>query len=152
MKKLIEESVISEKFLHEWDDKTIRLDKDSSMYDKRAEKKFRDLLQDCITWFKTVEMEVGGEDSDDKNEDKEEAAEEEEAADEDAPKQETAGQKKQKEMIEKERLAQAAALEKHRAKAQLEEKKKEEDVAIINNRENRINLEEDEAVGDVDDI
>ena len=42
MKKLVDESIISEKFLLQWNDKTIRLDKDGSLYDKKAEKKFRD--------------------------------------------------------------------------------------------------------------
>ena len=115
MKKLFDDSVLSEKFLLQWNDKTIRLDKDCSLYDKKAEKKYRDLLEEFINWLKTAEVESGGTDSDEKKEDNKEI-EEEEAAD-DAPKEETAAQKKQKEMIEKERTAQAAALEKHRAKA-----------------------------------
>ena len=152
MKKLLDESIISEKFLLEWYDKTTRLDKDGALYDKKAEKKFRDLLEDFFNWLQNAEVESGGEESDEKIED---TNKEEEAEDEaDLPKEETAAQKKQKEMIEKERLAQAAALEKHRAKALQEEEKKAEEMTAINNRENRINMDDEDDAGaiDVDDI
>ena len=52
MKKMVDESILSEKFLLEWFDKTIRLDKDSQLYDKKAEKKFRDLIEKFIEWLK----------------------------------------------------------------------------------------------------
>jgi len=51
LKKLLDKNVISEKFLQDWFDKTIRLDKDSDLYDKKAEKKFRDNITDFITWM-----------------------------------------------------------------------------------------------------
>ena len=152
MKKLLDESIISEKFLLEWYDTTTRLDKDGALYDKKAEKKFRDLLEDFFNWLQNAEVESGCEESDEKIED---TNKEEEAEDEaDLPKEETAAQKKQKEMIEKERLAQAAALEKHRAKALQEEEKKAEEMTAINNRENRINMDDEDDAGaiDVDDI
>jgi len=57
------------------------------------------------------------------------------------PLEESAAQKKQREMIEKQRKAQAEALEKHKVKVQEEEKKKAEEAAQLdNNRENRIDL------------
>jgi hypothetical protein len=52
MKTLVDENVIREKFLLEWFDKTIRLDKKSGLYDKKAEKKFRDLIEKFIEWLK----------------------------------------------------------------------------------------------------
>jgi len=51
LKKMVEENIMSEKFLIDWSDKTIRLDKDSSLYDKKAEKKLRDLTENFITWL-----------------------------------------------------------------------------------------------------
>lgn len=38
MKKLVDDNIINEKFLLQWYDKEIRLDKDSLLYDKKAEK------------------------------------------------------------------------------------------------------------------
>jgi len=52
LKKLVDEDVLSEKFLLEWNDKTIRLDKNSGLYDKKAEKKFRDMIENFITWLR----------------------------------------------------------------------------------------------------
>ena len=52
MKKLVDENVMTEKYLIDWFDKTIRLDKDSNLYDKKAEKKFRDLIEQFITWLR----------------------------------------------------------------------------------------------------
>ena len=40
------------KFLIDWNEKNIRLDKDSALYEKRAEKKFRDLTEQFIAWIK----------------------------------------------------------------------------------------------------
>lgn len=44
MKNLVDENIIAEKFLLKWYDKEIRLDKKSFLYDKKAEKTFRDLV------------------------------------------------------------------------------------------------------------
>ena len=52
MKKLVDESVLGEKFLIQWFDKEIRLDTESKTYDKKAEKKFRDLITPFIEWLK----------------------------------------------------------------------------------------------------
>jgi len=57
LKKMVEENIMSEKFLIDWSDKTIRLDKDSSLYDKKAEKKLRDLTENFITWLSKIEYE-----------------------------------------------------------------------------------------------
>ena len=57
LKKLLDINTIGEKYIQEWFDKTIRLDKDSMLYDKKAEKKFRDLVTDFVEWMKTAEIE-----------------------------------------------------------------------------------------------
>lgn len=59
LKKLLDRNTISEKYILQWYDKTVRLDKDSMLYDKKAEKKFRDLLIDFVEWMKTAETEQG---------------------------------------------------------------------------------------------
>jgi len=48
MKKLVDENVMKERFLIDWFDKNTRLDKDSNLYDKKAEKRFRDLIENFI--------------------------------------------------------------------------------------------------------
>lgn len=52
MKNLVDENIIAEKFLLKWFDKEIRLDKSSFIYDKKAEKTFRDMIQSYIDWLK----------------------------------------------------------------------------------------------------
>jgi len=52
MKKLVDENVLTDKFLIDWFDKTIRLDKDSLLYDKKAEMQFRDMIEAFINWLK----------------------------------------------------------------------------------------------------
>jgi hypothetical protein len=43
MKKLVDENIMSDKFLIQWYDKEVKLDKDSGLYDKKSERKFREL-------------------------------------------------------------------------------------------------------------
>lgn len=52
MKKLVDEDILTEKFLLEWFDKTTRLDKESLLYDKKAEKHFRDMIEQFIEWLR----------------------------------------------------------------------------------------------------
>ena len=52
MKKLIDENILKDKFVLEWADKTHRLDKESLLYDKKAEKHYRDLLEQFLEWLK----------------------------------------------------------------------------------------------------
>lgn len=52
MKNLVDEEVITEKYLTNWYDKEIRLDKKSFTYDKKAEKSFREIIQKYIEWLK----------------------------------------------------------------------------------------------------
>lgn len=96
MKKLVDENVMTEKFLLEWFDKTVRLDKDSNLYDKKAEKKFRDLIEKFIEWLRTASSssESDSSESDDGNAPSEEEEEEEKG---DLSKEEQEAQKKLKE-------------------------------------------------------
>lgn len=52
LKKMVDEDVLNEKNLLQWYDKETRLDKDSVLYDKKAEKKFRDLVEKFIEWLR----------------------------------------------------------------------------------------------------
>ena len=52
MKKLVDENIMSDKFLIQWYDKEIKLDKDSGMYDKKSERKFRELIEKFIDWLR----------------------------------------------------------------------------------------------------
>ena len=52
MKKLVDENILTDKFVIDWSDKTIRLDKESLLYDKKAEKTFRDMIEQFIEWLK----------------------------------------------------------------------------------------------------
>lgn len=52
MKHLLDEQILTDKFIIDWFDKTIRLDKEAGIYDKKAEKQFRDLIPDFMTWLK----------------------------------------------------------------------------------------------------
>jgi len=52
MKKLVDENIISDKFLIGWYEKEITLDKNARTRDKKAEKKFRDLIEKFIEWLK----------------------------------------------------------------------------------------------------
>lgn len=52
MKKLVDDNILTDKFLIEWYDKVTRLDKDSLLYDKKAEKHFRDMNEQFMEWLK----------------------------------------------------------------------------------------------------
>ena len=59
MKKMLDNNTISEKFILDWYNKEISLDKDSMLRDKNAEKKFRNLIADFFEWLATAETELG---------------------------------------------------------------------------------------------
>lgn len=52
MKKLVDENIMSDKFLIQWYDKEVKLDKDSGLYDKKSERKFRELIEKFIDWLR----------------------------------------------------------------------------------------------------
>ena len=54
--KLWEHRVLSDKFIIDWADKNIRLDKESGLYDKKAEKKFRDETEKCVNYLRSLEF------------------------------------------------------------------------------------------------
>jgi hypothetical protein len=74
MKNLVDENIISEKFLIQWFDKEIRLDKNSYLYDKKAEKTFRDMIEKYIEWLKEASSSGSSDSSDDDKEEKKEAS------------------------------------------------------------------------------
>jgi len=57
MKKILDNNVIGESFILEWYDQARRLDKESMLYSKKSERKFRELLVDFIEWMKNAETE-----------------------------------------------------------------------------------------------
>jgi hypothetical protein len=61
MKKLVDENILSEKFVIDWFDKNVKLDKESGLYDKKSEKKFRELIEPFVEWMKNAES--GSDDS-----------------------------------------------------------------------------------------
>jgi hypothetical protein len=68
MKTLVDQNVLNEKFIIEWFDKTSRLDKESATYDKKAEKKFRDLIEKFVDWLKNADSESDSNSSSDNEE------------------------------------------------------------------------------------
>jgi len=52
MKKLVDQNILTEKFILDWFDKEIRLDKASLLYDKKAEKHFRDMIEQFVEWLR----------------------------------------------------------------------------------------------------
>ena len=68
MKTLIDQNVLTEKFVIGWFDKSFRLDKESALYDKKAEKKYRDLIETFVNWLKNADSESGSDSSSDNNE------------------------------------------------------------------------------------
>lgn len=116
MKKLVDENILSKQFVIEWFDKTIKLDKDSGLYDKKSERKFRELIEQFIEWLKNEESDSdSGSDSEDQKDVKQVEVEEVKGVDgEEGVESEAA--KKQREMMDKQKQAQAAAFAKHQAK------------------------------------
>lgn len=109
MKKLVDENIMSDKFLIQWYDKEIKLDKDSGLYDKKSERKFRELNEQFIEWLRNAESDSGSESSSSEEEEKKEEDDDKEEQKDDEPVVETEAQKKQREMIEKQKKAQAEA-------------------------------------------
>ena len=70
MKTLVDQNVLTEKFVVGWFDKTFRLDKDSALYDKKAEKKYRDLIETFVNWLKNADSESESNSSSDNEEEK----------------------------------------------------------------------------------
>lgn len=146
LKKLLDKNVISEKFLQDWFDKTIRLDKDSYLYDKKAEKKFRDLITDFITWMQVAHTEEGDEaainskaGADENDEEDDDQIKEQSSR----PK-ETDAQRKQREAIEKQARQQQEMLENMKKNIELDEKAK------MDEAESRIDATKIDANEDVD--
>jgi len=77
MKKMVDERIFPEKFLLEWYDKEKKLDKDSILYDKKAEKKFRELIEQFIEWLRNAESDSESSSDDNESDKKDDDAGEE---------------------------------------------------------------------------
>ena len=69
LKKLVDEKVLRADFLMSWYDKCERLDKESMMYSKKAERKFRELNEAFFEWLRK-ETEASEDDESESEEDK----------------------------------------------------------------------------------
>ena len=54
-KKLYDNSVIEDQFFIKWYEKKLRLDRNSIMYDKRAQDAMRPLLTEFVGWLQSAE-------------------------------------------------------------------------------------------------
>ena len=101
MKKLLDKNVVSEVFIQNWFDKAMRLDKDSDLYDKKAEKKFRDLITDFVTWMQTASGVEGDVNAIASSMNQGQEDDEDQIKDQQTGPKETDAQRKQREAIEK---------------------------------------------------
>lgn len=98
MKKLVDEKVLRADFLISWYDKNERLDKESMMYDKKAERKFRELNEAFFEWLRK-EAEASGDDESESEEENKQVEEVKATEEDKKPKQDTEKEKKQREII-----------------------------------------------------
>lgn len=105
MKMCVDQNVLSAKFIIDWYDKTIRLDKNSLLYNKKSEKKLKDLCEDFIQWLKDGETASDNDDTEVSepvnDEPKEEEDDDDQIKEATKPKEETAQEKRQRELIAK---------------------------------------------------
>jgi len=97
MRTLYDQSVFSDVFLSEWHDATLRLDKKCILYNRKAEKAFRPMINEFIKWMTSTEY---GDEYDE-----EEEAEEEKSKAEPQVKEETEAERNQRELIEAQKRA-----------------------------------------------
>uniref|UniRef100_A0A7S3KVB2 W2 domain-containing protein n=1 Tax=Euplotes crassus TaxID=5936 RepID=A0A7S3KVB2_EUPCR len=131
-------NIISEEVFLAWADKKFKTDKKSSVYDKKAEKKFRKAAQKFLTWLQEAE-EDEGEESEEEEEENEELTEEQKKA------------KKMEQLIKEEKLKQEQALAESKAKADEEEKQQEEEGQKIDLMAGKADVAEEDDF-DIDDI
>lgn len=122
-KKLYDNSLITDELFVQWHGKQAKLDKTCAMYDRAAEKAFRLLIADFITWLSSAEYDEEADYGD-------EGAEEEKKEEEEAV-VETEAQRKQRELIE----AQKAAMAEQMAAAKAAGAKKRETEAAAAEQE-----------------
>jgi len=61
LKKLVDENIFTDKFIIQWFDKDIKLDKESGLYDKKSERKLRELssVEKFVEWLKDADSDSG---------------------------------------------------------------------------------------------
>lgn len=116
------------------------------LYDKKAEKKFRDLLTDLVEWMKTAETEQGDTSILQKATDEED--DDDDQIEEKGTNKETEAQRKQRIAIEKQAKAQQEKLENLKKK---HDEKQAEEKAEAEKRIDATKINADENV-DIDDI
>lgn len=115
-KKLYDNEVLEDSFFIEWHSKKMRMDKDSILFDRKAENAMRGLLAEFVGWLSSA-AEYGEEDYGDEEgeESKASAAAKEENKGEATA--ETDAERAQRELVERQKKAQAEQMEKARAAA-----------------------------------
>lgn len=59
-----------EEFILGWNDKKMKLDKKGVLYDRKAEKKFRDIITKLVEWLRKAESDEESSDEEDNEEEK----------------------------------------------------------------------------------
>lgn len=90
--KLVQQNVLTDKFLLDWAEKNTKLDKDSGLYDKKADRKFRESCEKFIEYLKNQDSSDG---SDSDSDEDTKAASSTKDADDDEAEQEKAQKKKE---------------------------------------------------------
>lgn len=83
--------MLQEKFLIDWADKNIKLDKDSGLYDKKADRKLRESCENFIEFLKKDDSSDDDDSGSDADETKEEST------------KDTAAEKEEQERLQKEK-------------------------------------------------
>ena len=99
---LYSRNFFDEDFILNWNDKKMKLDKKCMLYDKKAEKKFREVISKVIEWLRNAESDEESSDEDEEEESKA-VEKKEETAEEKA-------RKEQQELIRKQQVEQEQKL------------------------------------------
>ena len=133
LKHVYDDDILEEDVLLQWEDKKFKTLKKSSIYDRKAEKKFKKKAEQFFTWLKEAEEDESDESEDEKEE---ELTEEELKA------------KKMKELIEKEKQKQEQELAESKAKTdEVEETGKKINMLAVDDEEDK--EDDDFDIGDI---
>lgn len=125
LKKLLDNNCAGEKYILDWHDKTIDLDKESMLYSKKSERKFRELTEDFVQWLQSAEAEVKESSAAEKTTKGNDPESDNDNQITDSKPAETDQQRKRREAIEKQQKQQEEMLIKMKQKAEEEEAQKE---------------------------
>jgi translation initiation factor 5 len=150
LKYLYDKDFFSQDFIIDWHQKKAKMDKHCVLYDRKAEKKFRETCAKFVQWLQEAEEDSSSSDDDEDN--KEESKKE--------AKQETEAEKKQREMQERiqaqQKEQERLIVEKQEAQKKMEEMKVSEkaaqDASLVPDDKVDVGNIEVEDDFDVDDI